>query len=68
MTLSEFLVSLTNTDALVTVLDADNTELVKLYAPGYAQLIATLLAREVSKVTVVNPKAITVVLVGEGSF
>lgn len=67
MTLSEFLVALTNADALVTVIDGDK-ELVKLYAPGYNQLLAVLLAREVAQVTVVNPKAITVKLVPEGSF
>lgn len=62
MTLSEFLAALNNPQAVVTVIDNDNTELIKLYAAGYAQLLATLLAREVDKVTVVNQAAITVVL------
>lgn len=62
MTLSEFLAALNNPQAVVTVIDDDNTELIKLYAAGYAQLLATLLAREVDKVTVVNQAAITVVL------
>ncbi len=62
MTLSEFLAALNNPQAVVTVIDDDNTELIKLYAAGYAQLLATLLAREVDKVTVVNQAAITVIL------
>jgi predicted YcjX-like family ATPase len=62
MTLSEFLAALNNPQAVVTVFDDDNTELIKLYAAGYAQLLATLLAREVDKVTVVNQAAITVIL------
>ena len=62
MTLSEFLAALNNPQAVVTVIDDDNTELIKLYAAGYAQLLAALLAREVDKVTVVNQAAITVVL------
>lgn len=62
MTLSEFMAALNNPSAVITVIDDDNTELIKLYAPGYAQLLAALLAREVDKVTVVNQAAITVVL------
>ena len=62
MTLSEFLAALTNAQAVVTVQDNDGTELVKLFAAGYAQLLAELLAREVAQVTVVNQTAITVKL------
>ena len=65
MTLSEFLAALNNPQAVVTVNDSDNTELIKMYAAGYAQLLATLLAREVDKVTVVNQAAITILLKAE---
>ena len=65
MTLSEFLAALNNPQAVVTVNDNDNTELIKMYAAGYAQLLATLLAREVDKVTVVNQAAITILLKAE---
>ena len=68
MTLQEFLAALTNAAAVVTVQENDGTELIKLYAAGYAQLLASLLGREVSTVTVVNPQAITVKLAPEGSF
>jgi predicted YcjX-like family ATPase len=62
MTLSEFLAALNNPNAVVTVNNDDGTELIKLYAAGYAQLLAALLAREIDKVTVVNQAAITVLL------
>lgn len=62
MTLSEFLSALNNPQAVVTVVDNDNTELIKLYAAGYAQLLASLLAREVDKVTIAQTNAVTVLL------
>lgn len=62
MTLSEFLAALNNPQAVVTIVDSDNTELIKFYAAGYAQLLAALLAREVDKVTIQSPQAITVLL------
>lgn len=62
MTLQEFLAALNNPNAVITVIDDDNTELIKLYAAGYAQLLATVLAREVDKVTVVKVDQITVLL------
>ena len=62
MTLTQFLAALTNTTMVVTVLDAEGTELVKLYAAGYQQLLATLLAKEVSEITFVNQQAVTVKL------
>ena len=66
MTLSEFLASLQNAGAIqVTVLDSDNTELVKLFAAGYSQLLVSLLARTVEKVTILNQSAVSVVLQGE---
>ena len=65
MTLSQFLAALNNAQAVVTILDNDNTELVKVYAAGYEQLLATLLAREVDKVTIVQSNAVTVLLKAE---
>lgn len=67
MTLSEFLAALNNPQAVVTVLDSEtgNPELIKLYASGYEQLLAALLAREVDKVTIVNAAAVTVILKAE---
>ena len=65
MTLTQFLAALTNTTAVVTVNDNDGSELVKLYASGYQQLLATLLAREVEEVTVVNNQAVTIKLATE---
>ena len=62
MTLQEFLAALNNPNAVITVIDDDSTELIKLYAAGYAQLLATVLAREVDKVTVVKVDQITVLL------
>ena len=62
MTLSDFLAALNNPQAVVTVVESDNTELVKVNAAGYAQLLATLLAREVDKVTVANANSLSVLL------
>ena len=52
MSLSEFFASLTNGAIVVTVLDNDGTELVKIYAGGYQQLLAETLAREVAEVSI----------------
>lgn len=68
MTVQEFLAALNNPNAVVTVTENDGTELIKLYAAGYQQLVHTLLGREIAQVTVVNPQAITVKLAPEGSF
>ena len=64
MTLTEFLVALENTQAVITVKDdtEGNPELVKFYASGYQQILATLLAREIDKVKVVSTNAIEVIL------
>jgi predicted YcjX-like family ATPase len=66
MSLSEFLAALNNPQAVVTINEPSEgtavTELIKMYAAGYEQLLAELLAREVDKVTVVSPQAITVLL------
>lgn len=62
MTLSDFLAALNNPQAVVTVVDSDSTELVKVNAAGYAQLLSTLLARTVDKVTISNANAVSVLL------
>lgn len=62
MTLSEFFAALQNPNMVVTIMEG-NSELTKIYASGYEQLLATLLAKEVSKITIVNQNAATVELV-----
>ncbi len=67
MTLAQLLASLQNAEKiLVTVLDGTNVELVKFYAGGYENILPTILAQDVAKLTVANATAITVV-VGEVS-
>lgn len=63
MTVQQFLAALTNDKMLVTIVDSDDTELVKLYAQGYEQLLSTLLAREIATCTIVNPTSATLKLV-----
>ena len=65
MSLSEFFTALDNDNAVVTIIDDDNKELVKVYASGSDQLLATLLARNVAKFKVNSPTAITVELATE---
>ena len=62
MTLSEFFAALQNPNMVVTIKEG-NTELTKIYASGYEQLLATLLAKEVDKITIVNQNQATVELV-----
>lgn len=62
MTLSEFFAALQNPNMVVTITEG-NTELTKIYASGYEQLLATLLAKEVDKITIVNQNAATIDLV-----
>lgn len=62
MTLEELFAALQNPNMVVTVIEG-TTELTKIYASGYQQLQATLLAKEVNKITVVNQNAATVNLV-----
>ena len=66
MTLNEFFAALQNPNMVVTVTQG-NSELTKIYASGYEQLLASLLAKEVSKITVMNQNAATVELVGQVS-
>lgn len=67
MTLSDFFEALGNPNAVVTVSQKATetgavTELVKLYASGYEQLLSATLALTVDSFTVVNANAITVVV------
>lgn len=62
MTLEEFFAALQNPNMVVTVVEG-STELTKIYASGYEQLQASLLAKEVDKITVVNQNAATINLV-----
>lgn len=65
MSLSDFFQALDNDNAVITIIDDDNTELVKVYASGSSQLLATLLARNVATFKVNSPTAITVSLATE---
>lgn len=62
MTVQQFLAALTNDKMLITILDYDDSELVKLYAQGYEQLLASLLSRDIEAVTVVNQTSATIQL------
>jgi len=64
MSLLDFFGALDNENAVVTIIDG-TTELVKVYASGSDQLLATLLARNVAKFKVSSPTAITVELATE---
>lgn len=61
MTLEEFFAALQNPNMVVTVME-NNVELTKIYASGYEQLQASLLAKEVDTITVMNQNAATIVL------
>lgn len=61
MTLQEFFAALQNPNMVITVIE-DSTELTKIFASGYEQLQASLLAKEVSTITVINNTQATVVL------
>lgn len=65
MTLTQFFEILTNTSATITIIDSDDTELVKIVASGYEQLLADTLARTVAEVTVSTSTAIKVKLESE---
>lgn len=61
MTLQEFFAALQNPNMVITVIE-DSTELTKIFASGYEQLQSSLLAKEVSTITVINNTQATVVL------
>ena len=66
MTVTQFLSSLQNAGQIQVVIQNENNEtLVKLFADGYEQLLATLLARTIEKVTITSTTSITVVLAAE---
>lgn len=62
MTLQEFFEALTNANMVVTV-NEGTVELTKIYASGYEQLQSSLLAKEVSKITIQNVNSAVVDLV-----
>lgn len=66
MTLEELFAALQNPNMVVTVTQ-NNLELTRIYVSGYEQLQSSLLAKEVSKITVMNQNAATVELVGQAS-
>ena len=66
MTLQEFFEALTNTNMVVTV-NEGTVELTKIYASGYEQLQSSLLAKEVSKITIQNVNSAVVDLVYESN-
>ena len=64
MTLAELLVTLQNAAKIVVfVKNADGSDLITFYANGYEQVLASVLARDVDKLTV-GSNQITVVLKG----
>lgn len=63
MALSDLFAVLDNPNAVVTVNEADGTQVVKFYLSGSAQLLATLLAREVSKFVAKNANDYVITLV-----
>lgn len=65
MSLLDFFQALDNENAVITINDDDGSELVKVYASGSSQLLATLLARNVATIKVVSATAITVSLATE---
>lgn len=67
MTLEAFFKALTNVNAVVTIKNAAEKDLVKVNAAGYEQLLATLLAEEVKGITVKSATDVTVILDGEVS-
>ena len=67
MTLDAFFKALSNVNAVVTVKNAAGTELVKVNAAGYAQLLASLLAETVKTITVKSASDVQVTLEGESA-
>ena len=62
MKLEDFLAALKNNTAVITVKDEDDNELIKLFAPGYSQLVTSLLERVVDEVVIQNLQSIIVKL------
>ena len=66
MTLNQLLTAITQAKILVTVLDANDTELIRFYTGGQAVLDATLLARRVTNIKIENNASLTVELAEAG--
>ena len=62
MTLSALLDAITASKIQVTLLDANETELIKFYTGGQSELSETLLARLVQTLKIENATAITIEL------
>lgn len=64
MTLEQLITAITQAKIVITVLDNNDTELIKFYTGGQAQLAPTLLAREVANIKIENQTTIVVELAG----
>lgn len=62
MTLQQLLTAITQAKILVTVLDSNDTELIKFYTGGQGQLSTELLGRTVTNLKIDNNGAVTVEL------
>ena len=62
MTLAELVNAITSVKIQITLLDANEVELIKFYTGGQSALDATLLSREVSTIKIDNATAITIEL------
>ena len=65
MALSDLFAVLENPNAVVTVNEANGTQIVKFYLSGSTQLLATLLAREVSTFVAKSANDYVITLVEE---
>lgn len=66
MTLLQLLTAITQAKILVTILDANDVELIRFYTGGQAQLDPTLLARKVTNLKIENNASVTVELAEAG--
>lgn len=64
MTLEQLITAITQAKIIITVLDSNDTELIRFYTGGQAQLAPTLLARTVSNIKIENQSTIVVELDG----
>ena len=62
MTLAELVNAITSVKIQITLLDENETELIKFYTGGQGALNTALLAREVSTLKIDNAQAITIEL------
>lgn len=62
MTLQQLITAITQAKIIISVLDSNDTELIKFYTGGQNQLASTLLSREVANIKIENANTITVEL------